>query len=812
MRPFPHVTRYLFRGNRYLLIGLAAGVCSLQAAVLDGVADPTGKLDAKPKWNADFDDRTVSHLMIQAGQAFNQGDLRTSLKHLRAAKRRLPLSAEIKLSTAHILARLGEYDDALEEVITLLDSEPKNPGYLRLIGFCQEKLNKNDEAIETYERLSRVAKTSEKPFIYLGSVYFRIGNIDKAIASYQKATEINPNDAASLEALGSAWYQAERNDEAIDAYKRALAVDPEFAEAHNSLGTVYYATGEIEQAMLSVQRALNLDPRMARAYNNLAGMHALQKDPMTALELLTVALDLDLFSAEIWGNTFLALNEVIQKPADWKMPGPSDELEPKLLGAWHFREASKYTKGKDLLKAFQHLIAAIQADPGAGQYYDRVGMIITQSNFPTIGMHFFRMALALNPTNPSAQKNLQELVSFMSETRYKHAISSLQQAIKENPENASAHYQLAMMYAVNKNLSNAIPHLVRTVQIVPEHIPARISLSRSLRLVGEFDSAMETMLSSFAIDIRSFDAWIQLLESVRLMLPKLDDWEFPMPEATLKMSSEEYAAWHYRKSSQYKADDTNAWIKASQHLFEAILKDQVTSEYFVEMGLILDKHISTRLALPFFQLASEIAPESETIKQQVASSREKAYIEGLEARRVRLLQAIEQFPENPDSYVKLAILYAENNNVKLAMQELAKALKIDPKHGLARLTLARALHVTGQRTRSIEIMEQLLAEDTKNIFFKHQVAWLIMDSKDPISAGQLDRAFKLSKEACGAGTPETPPDFLRTLARIYHVKNEGRKAVQTAVQAIKAAQAKEQPALARTILEEAKTYKAAMTP
>jgi lipopolysaccharide biosynthesis regulator YciM len=50
------------------------------------------------------------------------------------------------------------------------------------------------------------------------------------------------------------------------------------------------------------------------------------------------------------------------------------------------------------------------------------------------------------------------------------------------------------------------------------------------------------------------------------------------------------------------------------------------------------------------------------------------------------------------------------------------------------------------------------------------------------------------------------------LAHIYHVKNEGRKAVQTAVQAVKAAQAKEQPALARTILEEAKTYKAAMTP
>jgi lipopolysaccharide biosynthesis regulator YciM len=110
------------------------------------------------------------------------------------------------------------------------------------------------------------------------------------------------------------------------------------------------------------------------------------------------------------------------------------------------------------------------------------------------------------------------------------------------------------------------------------------------------------------------------------------------------------------------------------------------------------------------------------------------------------------------------------------------------------------------------MMEQLLAEDTNNIFFKHRIAWLIMDSKDPVSASQLDRAFKLSREACGSGTPETPPDFLRTLAHIYHVKNEGRKAVQTAVQAVKAAQAKEQPALARTILEEAKTYKAAMTP
>ena len=47
---------------------------------------------------------------------------------------------------------------------------------------------------------------------------------------------------------------------------------------------------------------------------------------------------------------------------------------------------------------------------------------------------------------------------------------------------------------------------------------------------------------------------------------------------------------------------------------------------------------------------------------------------------------------------------------------------------------------------------------------------------------------------------------------MHDTQSDGRMAVQTAVQAVKAAQANKQPDLARTILEEAKTYKAAMAP
>ncbi|MFT5125012.1 MAG: tetratricopeptide (TPR) repeat protein, partial [Verrucomicrobiales bacterium] len=788
-----------------------AGPVSIRAAVLDGLDDKGGKLDTSPRWDANFADRTVGHLMIQAGQAFNQGDLRTSLEHLRAAKRRLPLSEEIKLATAHILARLDEYDESLDEIYSLLDSDPKNAGYLRLVGYNLEKLDRNDEAIEMYERLARVAKTSEKPYIYSGAVYFRMGNIDKAIESYQKAVEINPGDASSLEALGSAWYQSERYDEAIAAYKKAIEANPEYADAHNSLGTAYYAAGQVEEAMQAVRRALNIDPRMARAYNNLAGMYALQKNPMAAIELLVIALDLDLFAPTSWANTLIALKDVIEKPEGWVMPEPADELDRVSLAAWHFREASKYTKGKDLLKAFQHLVIAVQTDPGNDQSYLQIGRIITQSNFPGIGMHFFRMALALNPNNTVAQENLQELMSHMSTARLNQAVGSLAQAIKDNPENAAAHYQLAMLYATNNKLSNAIPHLVRTVQIQPDSIPARLSLSRSLHVAGQYDAALEAMLSTFAVDVRSAEAWMQLLNSIQLMLPKIKDWTFPMPEDPADMTPVEYAGWHYRKATMVDAADTNGWIKAANHLYEAILKDQTKSTYFDEMGALLDQHVSARVAEPFYLLAAEIDPESQTIKQHISAIRDKAYIEGLEARRTALNRAIKNFPENPENYVKLAILYAENNHVKLALPELARALKLDPKHALARLTLARAMHVTGQTAQSIELLEQLLAEDEGNPFYKHRIAWLIMDSKDPAIRSQMDKAFTLAKDACDTLSPEAPPDLLRTLAQIYHARKDDANAVRTAVKAAKAAQAKDMVDLAQALLEEAKRYKAAMS-
>ena len=305
----------------------------LSAAVLEGLAPinaKNGDLEIKPQWDRTFDNQTVSHLMLKARESYEQGNLTNSLRHLKDAKRRLPLNADIKIMLSHIYISLGKYDEALDEIYNLLDADPKNPTYLRITGFCHDQLGQYEKSIDVYERFARSARTSEKPHMYLGSALFKLDRIDEAIEAYEKAVAINPDNAETHEALGSAWHQAERYEEAIASFKKAIAADPNFAPAYNSLGTTYFADGKEEQGMENVRRAILVDPNFSDAFANLGSMYALQKQTKKAIELYTRALDKNISNTRAWDNLLIAIGDELPKPKGWEIATPNRTLDGRL--------------------------------------------------------------------------------------------------------------------------------------------------------------------------------------------------------------------------------------------------------------------------------------------------------------------------------------------------------------------------------------------------------------------------------------------------------------------------------------------------
>ena len=780
------------------------------AAVLEGLAPINaaggGELGMKPQWDRSYDSQTVDNLMLKAREFYDAGNLLEALRLIRDAKRRLPLSTNIKLTLSHVYIELGRYESGLDEIYSLLDAEPKNPGYLRMSGYCLEKLGKYEEALQLYERFSRVARTSEKPQFYIGAVLFKLDRIDEAIDAYEKAVDINPENAETHEALGAAWHQVERYDEAIAQFKKAIALDPEYAPAYNSLGTTYFADEKHEQGMEYVKRAIQVDPRFSPAYSNLGSMHARLQDTRTAVELYSAAIDLDPYNSDAWRNLFLAIDDQMPKTKDSEFEAAPDSIEDPVKRAhWHYLESARFKKKDDTYTSARHLMAAIQSNTDVPAYFNDLGVILGRTTFPRLAVHFYNMALIMNPNYELAQKNLNEHINMLDEVAKNRMERGLIEQVTANPESSLARYQLGNFYAVQGAMSNALPHMISAAGLAPDNVLPRLGLTRVLYASGQLESALETLLSCFEISPKSLEAWQQLFLALHLMIPTLPDGEL-LPEPDEELEPAALAAWHYRQAVQQDATDTNKWVYAARHMHMATITDPTIPEYYDDYGALLEQGINPRLAVPFYQKAALMDEKNPTFAQHLEAARIAADEYRFRTHRDARLAAIKAEPENPQHHVNMAIFLAENQKVEESIPYLERALSLDPNHQTALFTIARARHSLKDVPGAIKAMDQLIRLQPENMLLRFRKAYLISEIERPPTP-QIKMGLQIMEAVLESAKEDTPPNLYRVSARLFAHNKEYEKAVRHAVAAAKAAQKVEDEDLAKEILAEAKQHK-----
>jgi tetratricopeptide (TPR) repeat protein len=146
----------------------------------------------------------------------------------------------------------GKYAAAVARLKQVVSVQP---GFIRAydnLGLCYEALNRPEEAAAQYrEAIRRVRLLGEPwpwPFLNLGILQRRNGELEEAEALFREALTIDASFAPALYQLGTVLEYQDRADEAVTALQRAAAADPAYAEPHFALARILRRQGKTSEA------------------------------------------------------------------------------------------------------------------------------------------------------------------------------------------------------------------------------------------------------------------------------------------------------------------------------------------------------------------------------------------------------------------------------------------------------------------------------------------------------------------------------------------------------------------------------------
>ncbi len=128
------------------------------------------------------------------------------------------------------------YEAAIQTYQELLKAQPKNAGFMNMIGIAYLDLSNYDQARRYFLRASKADKKNSAAVNNLGMVYYHQKDFKRAIREYQRAVTIDPGAAGSHTNLGFAYYNTNKFPEAAAEFQKAIEIDPAIFDRNDRAG------------------------------------------------------------------------------------------------------------------------------------------------------------------------------------------------------------------------------------------------------------------------------------------------------------------------------------------------------------------------------------------------------------------------------------------------------------------------------------------------------------------------------------------------------------------------------------------------
>jgi len=175
------------------------------------------------------------------------------------ATERLPKDRDLRMVYAAQLADMGQVDEGLQQVKSLLKGTPEDRQVYITLAQMYSRLKRWDDAEQALNKAADLSTTpDDKEFVAFqrGAGYERQKKYDQAEDVFRGILGTHPDSAPTLNYLG--YMLADRGvklDEALTLVKKAVALDPTNGAYLDSLGWTYFRMGKYDLAEENLTKA-----------------------------------------------------------------------------------------------------------------------------------------------------------------------------------------------------------------------------------------------------------------------------------------------------------------------------------------------------------------------------------------------------------------------------------------------------------------------------------------------------------------------------------------------------------------------------
>ena len=277
--------------------------------------------------------------------------------------------------------------------------------------------------------------------------------------------------------------------------------------------------------------------------------------------------------------------------------------------------------------------------------------------------------LLAQTAEPDGDPRLREAAGLIEQGSLNRAVTLLNQAVRDRPEDAEAHLLLGSALSMVPRRNEAVEALLRALELRPNHAPGYTAAGMALARLGEQDAALEVFERAVALAPDLGDAHLNLA-LILAGKEELDRAAGHMTKALkLERDSGKRARLHFLNGKLYaERDRLEEAARAFEHSIEL---DPRQAEAYLALGVTRKKLLLEDEAYPM------------------------------------LAKAVELAPADPTAHYQLALELMRRGDSQAAADHLLKAHELRPDDRPIVYNLTRALHKTGRKDESARYRKKL---------------------------------------------------------------------------------------------------------
>lgn len=315
------------------------------------------------------------------------------------------------------------------------------------------ELNRNEEALNAYDKAIKIRPDYLEAWNGRGQILFNLKKSKEAIEAYDKAIQISPESFEAWAGRGYVLDKLEQYKEAIDSFDKALIINPNSPEVWNGRGEAMTNLQQYQEAIKSFDKAVQFKQDYYQAWHSRGwALHNLQKYE-EAIASYDKAVESKSDYSQAWynrGNSLMSLQRYQDAIESYDK---AVRFQPNNYKAWHSRGNAlvNLQQYKDAIDSYKQ-VTKIQPNYSKGWY--GIGWSLHQ---------------------------LQ---------RYEEAIAAYNQAIKFNRNDYLIWYNRGNLLYNLKQYQEAIASYNRAVAIKPDHYESWFSRGNALFNVKRYEEAI----------------------------------------------------------------------------------------------------------------------------------------------------------------------------------------------------------------------------------------------------------------------------------------------------------------------------------